>query len=70
MSAGRAMGGVLGLESIVSLLLSLEAEYFVLTTASNWGRLAAEVLTGLWTAEQRNMSLLESRVVSLEGGKK
>ena len=35
----RRSSGALGLESLVSLILALEARSYVLTIASNWGRL-------------------------------
>lgn len=36
-------GGALGMHSLVSLLIALEADYFVLTSRSNWSRLLDEL---------------------------
>ena len=44
----RRSSGALGLESLVSLILALEARSYVLTMASNWGRLIEEARRAAW----------------------
>ena len=44
----RRSSGALGLESLVSLILALEARSYVLTIASNWGRLIEEARRAAW----------------------
>ena len=66
MKAARATRGALGLHSLVSLLLTLEARFYVVTSLSNWGALICELHTVLWEGEGRgNRSLADSYVVSL-----
>ena len=66
MKAARATRGALGLHSLVSLLLTLEARFYVVTAFSNWGALICELHTVLWQGEARgNPSLADSYVVSL-----
>jgi hypothetical protein len=43
--------GLLGLESLMSLLISLESRYYVLTTASNWSRLINELRVNIVNAD-------------------
>ena len=66
MKAARETRGALGLQSLVSLLLTLEARFYVVTSLSNWGALICELHTVLWEGEGRgNRSLADSYVVSL-----
>jgi hypothetical protein len=43
----RESKGRYGLTSLVALLLSLEAQYYILTTASNWSRLILALVNGI-----------------------
>lgn len=43
MNTARHTGGSIGRASLVSLLLALEAKYYVLTSGSNWSRLINEL---------------------------
>jgi len=66
MKAARATRGALGLHSLVSLLLTLEARFYVVTSFSNWGALICELHMVLWEGEGRGSpSLADSYVVSL-----
>ncbi len=43
MNDAEKTGGLIGLNSIVALLLSLESKFYVLTTSSNWSRVINEL---------------------------
>ena len=66
MKAARETRGALGLQSLVSLLLTLEARFYVVTALSNWGALIHELHTVLSEGEGRgHPSLADSYVVNL-----
>ena len=43
LNIAKKSNGAMGKSSLISLLIAMEAKYFVLTTGSNWSRLINEL---------------------------